>query len=393
MTEEHLTALKQLRSNQEVIILQPDKGSGVVLLNKLEYIEKMQTILNDQTKFQKASKQEDPVCIERKICKEIQKLVKRKLISTDTAKSLKPRGTQLPQLYGLPKLHKPDIPMRPILSMSNSPQHKLAKWLAEILQPLQKSLSVHTLRDSFQLSREISDLNIAERHLASMDITSLFTNVPLRQTVDFICGYAKEYSMDLGLPNADLKRLILLCTENIAFNFQGTCYKQIDGVAMGSPLGPILADIFVAHLEKKIETAIHSVEFYRRYVDDIFVVTDSPERTETLLQLFNSLHTNIKLSIEHESNGCLPFLDVHMRRRNDGTIQRSVHRKHTWTGQYLHFTSFVPMHYKRGLVKSLYHRAHEICSEDTLKCELDTIEKTLQANGYPEAFIKKNCSR
>ena len=141
---------------------------------------------------------------------------------------------------------------------------------------------------------------------------------------------------------------------------------------MGSPLGPILADIFMASLEHKTEADIREATLYRRYVDDILLITGSVEQSNGLFEVLNNAHPNIKLSIEYESENCLSFLDVKICRRPDGTISRSVHRKGTWTGQYLHFSSFVPVQHKRGLVRTLFDRASKIRTEDTIDTELTT---------------------
>ena len=102
----------------------------------------------------------------------------------------------------------------------------------------------------------------------SYDVNSLFTNVPLEETIDIICQYASI----VQIPSVLLKELLLLCTRNTNFTFNGKIYRQIDGVAMGSPLGPILANIFMSNLEKhgKLSAIINKTLFYKRYVDDTF---------------------------------------------------------------------------------------------------------------------------
>ena len=101
-------------------------------------------------------------------------------------------------------------------------------------------------------------------------------------------------------------------------------------------------------------------------------------------------HLNLSISHEAECNGSLAFLDILMTRRLDGTLQRKIHRKATWSGRYLQFSSFVPVAYKRGLVRTLFHRARNICTEDQLEKEEEFIKQTLQANGYPESFIERH---
>ena len=162
-------------------------------------------------------------------------------------------------MYGVPKIHKADIPLRPILSMINSPQHELAKWLTEILQPVVNKYSTFTVKDTFDFCgklQEFSDRceNISETFLCSFDIRSLFTNVPLKETVQ-ICLYVLYRDEEVStpvMPEDLLRKLLLKATTDVEFSFDNTLYKQIDRVAMGSPLGPALANIFVGYLESKI---------------------------------------------------------------------------------------------------------------------------------------------
>jgi hypothetical protein len=225
--------------------------------------------------------------------------------------------------------------------------------------------------------------------MCSFDVKSLFTNIPLHETVDIICSYVSKERLILPIPNETLRKLLLLCTENMKFSFEDQYYRQIDGVAMGSPLGPLLADIFMAHIENKVEETIESSLLYQRYVDDILVLGSSSGHLHELFEKLNSVHSNISLTYEDEADDKLPFLDVLMKRNTEGFISRSVHRKSTWTGQYIHFQSFCPLNYKKGLVRTLFNRARRVCTEDTLTNELKFLRSILLENGYPANFIER----
>lgn len=230
--------------------------------------------------------------------------------------------------------------------------------------------------------------------MCSLDVSSLFTNVPLFETVDFICDYIIDNNITIPIPTSALKELLLRCTFNIQFKFNGKFYRQIDGVAMGSPLGPILADIFMGILEyRKLRNNISEMCLYRRYVDDIFAVLQSEEMLSQVVTTFSGAHPNIGFTSETESDGVFHFLDVGLERRLDGSLRRYVYRKPTWTGQYTHFNSFVPVKQKRNLVHCLRDRAIRICTPDSLDEELKSIRNTLRLNGYPDRFINKNMTR
>ena len=137
---------------------------------------------------------------------------------------------------------------------------------------------------------------------------------------------------------------------NVQFYFDGVYYKQVDGVAMGSPLGPVLADIFMGYIEEKAAATIRHLPLYRRYVDDIFTICVSENQINDVHSCLNSLHPNLQFTVEKENANTLAFLDVMLTRRADGSLARRVYHKSTWSGQYLHFKSFAPVKYKRGVV-------------------------------------------
>ncbi|VDP97513.1 unnamed protein product [Trichobilharzia regenti] len=114
------------------------------------------------------------------------------IIDKEEFNPLKAMGSDFPNLYGLPKIHKVDNPLRPIVSMCNSLTHKLAKWLADISSLVSKELCKFTLKYTFELVDCLVDMNIKYRKMYSFDVNSLFTNVPLIKTVDIICDYTSS---------------------------------------------------------------------------------------------------------------------------------------------------------------------------------------------------------
>ena len=116
-----LQAIKSLRSNKAILITKPDKGSGVVLLNKSDYVNKMECILSDTNKF----KLLDPVSEfdktgknKAKLQRHLLKLIKADKLPQNVYQVIRPTGSQRPRMNGLPKIHKQNAPCRPILSSS-----------------------------------------------------------------------------------------------------------------------------------------------------------------------------------------------------------------------------------------------------------------------------------
>ena len=161
---------------------------------------------------------------------------------------------------------------------------------------------------------------------------------------------------------------------------------QTDGVAMGSPLGPALANIFVGYHESKLFFCVQKPTIYFRYVDDTFAIFKQEGDVDDFLVTLNCLHPALKFSFEKEQDGKLPFLDILVERTELG-FETSVYRKPTFSGQYIRWKSFSPRKRKTNLIATLVHRALMICTKNKLKQEIDFIKKVLLDNGYPEAVV------
>ena len=153
------------------------------------YVDKLQILFpefeTEQTKEFKTNKQK----IEAKIQRRLLQLSKGGVMHEPVYKEICPTGSLRPRLYGLPKVHKKDVPLRPILSMVGSSQQTLATYLATVIDPVLQLYSNNCLKDSFTFAKEMQDLQMhpKETFLCSFDIRSLFTNVPLAETIQ-ICA-------------------------------------------------------------------------------------------------------------------------------------------------------------------------------------------------------------
>ena len=204
--------------------------------------------------------------------------------------------------------------MRPILSATQTYNHALAKWLDTKLKPL--SLNRYTVTDIFEFANEIRNLEIANGDiLVSYDVSSLFTNVPLGETIQLFANRAFTHSCfnqtyDLHLTKTDLVDLLSVATKGQLFQFNGALHEQTDGVAMGSPLGPLLANVFMSHIEENLEREGKLPSFYGRYVDDTLTIMASIETASNFMNTLNKAHSSVKFTMETECNGMLPYLWV-----------------------------------------------------------------------------------
>jgi hypothetical protein len=237
-------------------------------------------------------------------------------------------------------------------------------------------------------------------------VSSLYTNVPLKETIGICLDklFANDNSI-LGFSRTDFKKLLDLVLTDTNFLFNNNLYKQLDGLSMGNPVAPAMANIFMCHLEEQYLAQCDSnfkPLFYRRYLDDTFVIFRKPEHADKFLNLINSCHPSIKFTMDTEEEGSLPFLDVRINRAEIGTgntittsFSSDIFRKATFTGLGTSFFSFCPFKYKINAIKTLIHRAYKLTSNFTLfHNELEFLRNYFANNGYPkfhiESIIKKH---
>ena len=179
-------------------------------------------------------------------------------------------------MYGLPKVHKDGVPMRPIVSCSGSPTYRLAKDLARILTPL-SGQTTYTVMNSTKFVERLQEVRIRpEDLLVSFDVTSLFTQVPIDEALEVVrARLTKDPTLTdrTCIPVPQLVELIKLCLRSTYFQFKSNFFEQIDSTPMGSPLSPIIANLFIEDLE---EQAMHSAplqpSLWLRYVDNTFII-------------------------------------------------------------------------------------------------------------------------
>ena len=167
-------------------------------------------------------------------------------------KFVNPVRTKPGIMYGNCKEEKEQVdvclPFRPILSTLQTTTYKLAKFLVPILNPLTKN--EYTVKDSFQFAEEICEQD-PTLSMGSLDVDSLFTNIPLDETIDICVNQLFENTDTVeGFTKSELKQLLCLATKESYFIFTGLLYKQTVGVALGSPLGSSLANAFLSYHER-----------------------------------------------------------------------------------------------------------------------------------------------
>jgi hypothetical protein len=285
-----------------------------------------------------------------------------------------------------------------------------------IINPSQNthSTTTHTfayaLKDTFDFINKIAKIKLEkDDYIISFDVESLFTNVPINETLEIIKNtfFTKKstkhvknesnYHGDLdGIRWEHLENLLKRCLQESVFTFNKKLYKQIDGVSMGSPLGPIIANIFMNDFENKHMDELRKlgVKTWFRYVDDTFVIINNKSQAEIILEYLNKQHPTIKFTMEKEENNTLNFLDVKIKKKKDLSFTTSTYRKPTFTGVMLNWNSLTSIKYKIGLISCLLDRSFKICSSEKQKLiEMEQLRELLIRNNYPNQIIEKEFDR
>ena len=198
----------------------------------------MNSILDDASNFENfgcVEENDNTLTTEKRIQRRLLELLNGNIIQQSVYNDIRPSGLQRPRMYRLPKTHKTDIPLGPILSVVGSSQHELAKFLAVTLQPVLELYSSFCIQNSFSFAELISqfDLKSDQSFLYSFDICSLFTNVPLDETVR-ICAdtfYSGKF-IPPDFPKEVFIKLVQMATRGVEFSFKNTMYRQTDGIAI-----------------------------------------------------------------------------------------------------------------------------------------------------------------
>ena len=255
LSDEELAALKTLKLNNNIVICKADKGNCIVILNKDAYMRKAENILKgkqfvplDNEKFHREREQE--------LNKYIFSLFKKGVIDNKLHFQLQSTSSSFSVFYGLPKVHKTGYPIRPIISTIVSYQYQLSKYLAKTIRDARPQAKSY-IKDSFEFVKIIKDIILAKQKtyiLCSFDVESLYTNVPVEEAIETTLNYIYKPTklVDIPFDKEQMRILLYLSIKDAPFRFQHKIYKQIDGVAMGNLLAPILADLWMQKIEEKL---------------------------------------------------------------------------------------------------------------------------------------------
>uniref|UniRef100_A0A5S6QAX1 Reverse transcriptase domain-containing protein n=1 Tax=Trichuris muris TaxID=70415 RepID=A0A5S6QAX1_TRIMR len=279
LTNTEKKALKDLNKEENILITKADKGNVVVILDKSAYLEMSERLTKTVYKPIRA----DPTT---KIRTDLLDTLDLLISETNDMTLVKIKhlyftdNIKCPEMYGLPKIHKMGVPMRPVVASINSVTSKLCYYVKEIIRPL-TGLRMSHVKNSEHFCDDIKTLRLQGNEvLVSYDVKNLFTNIPIPTTLSVL---EELLSNDITLAQRTklnpfhVVKLVSFCMiEANYFRFQHRYYAQRNGAPMGSPLSPIVAEVFMEHFEQiafdDINLDIRRPICFKRYIDDIFAI-------------------------------------------------------------------------------------------------------------------------
>ena len=286
-------------------------------------------------------------------------------------------------------------PGRPIISACSCPTELISSFLDKKMAPFVKSLPTY-IKDTNHALNILKQFSFPgnNKFLFTMDITSLYTVIPNNEGL-----LALKYFFDqrtVKEPSTDtLLRLAELVLTLNCFTFSGEIFKQINGVAMGTKMGPNYANLFVGFVEEQIFNQFDGPkpELFGRYIDDCLGATScTKEELERFIGFVNSFHPALKFTWEI-SETSVTFLDINISVQ-DNKLATSVHYKPTDLHSYLLYSSSHPSHVKDSIPYSQFLRLRRLCSEDSdFNSKCDEMSNFFSERGYPDSNLSKAFNR
>lgn len=372
------------KDNPDIIAIKSDKGAHTVVINVLAYEAKLDRLLSDSAY----------VTID---INPLQFLIEREVELVNSLKQLPQFGhisfgfqsniLLLSKFYGLPKIHKNDIPLRPITSMVNAPGYFLGKVFYRVLDTVFPRTRYH-IKDSYEFVNFIRETTIKHNDiLVSFDVVSMYTSIPFEISYDIIMAKADLFFNRFGIERRLLSNiLIFLLEESSVFTALGHVYKQKDGLPMGSCLSPLIARIVMDEIIKLLLSKV-SLTFVRVFVDDTVAAVDKRLVARALDTLNSFAPNQIKFTLEKENdNGSINFLNVTLMRNGD-TIKTNWYRKSFASGRLLNYFSSHKWTIILGTAAHFIKTVLFLSDPDFYHQNRERVIETLRINSFPEITI------
>lgn len=387
-TQLFLRSKRFLKEHPDLLIIKSDKGNVTVAMNKTEYHRLSIDILSDERYYSKL--RTDPICtIQQKANKLVSELKRNNIITKEVASTLTIYNSVAPKFYGLPKIHKPTLSLRPIISSVNSPNVNISQFITNILTNSYVTNDYY-IKDSFEFTEFINEKQLPNNYvIISLDVVSLFSNIPLDLVIKSIQDKWQDISNSCNMTQNKFIDIIKFIFDTTYFQYDNIFYKQILGTPMGGKISPIIAQyVMDMLLDSCIPKLSFHLPFIKKYVDDIICAVPQGSIQE-ILEVFNGYNNFIQFTVEEETNNSVPFLDTRLIRRGDNTLITDWYQKPTSSGRFISYHSYHNTKMKINLVMALRNRIQKISHASLRENNINKLFQILVNNSYPPKLMRK----
>lgn len=385
------TTKQFLATHPNIRVMPADKGNRTVIMNSDTYQMKMNELLKDANTYKQIAR--DPTAKNQSHNNNIvQRLFDLKLIDNKTFHSLKTTTATCPRIYGQPKVHKTNIPLRPVVPNITAPTYTLSKYISKILRA--SIQNQYNIPDSFAFCNYINSVTLPPDYvMISLDVIALFPSIPRELITKGIIDNWQKIKTNTNICLDLFLEIVDFCVNSSYFQFNNKFYQQVNGTAMGSPLSPILAEIVMDTLiETTLETTTIAIPVVKKYVDDLFLAVHQ-NQTQEVINCFNNYHPSLQFTCEEEKDNTLPYLDMLLIRKADQTIRTQWYAKSIASGRLLNFHSFHPLSQKINTVINFITRVDRLSTDYSNEQKYNIVAKHLKNNDYSRSLTNRCWNR
>lgn len=371
---------KFCKNHPDIIVTQADKANCTIIMDRKVYNDKVENLLRDTTTYTNLRNTSTPayILMNKKI---LDRMVKAQMITEQKAENAITKETRTANMYALIKTHKEGEPPRPIVNTRGSMGFAAAETIAKILNNAREKYKYNVI-NSQQVIHRINDIQVCpDEHFFSLDIVSMFTNIPVQEAIRAV----KKRQKTLQLNDEKMKIIIdviqFVCVISTEIVFNEKTFKQIKGLRMGSSLSPILADFVVEDMLDRAFMTIERPILIMKYVDDIMLVS-TEDKAHNLMEKLNEFNSTIKFEMEKETNNHINYLDITIINQ-PFNLQTKWYQKHIASGRFLNFLSH---HTKSNIINTAISFVHTMITNTSPEHMKETITKAkhlLRINSYP----------
>ncbi|XP_065667796.1 uncharacterized protein LOC136088070 [Hydra vulgaris] len=271
MTKAEYNAMDDLSKDNNIVIKRTDKGGGTCIIDYIEYEKKVLLMLQDKNTYDELK--ENPTnSIALEVTREINHMKNILIITEKLENFMRPvADVRTPLFYGLPKIHKEGVPLRPIVAGCEGPTDNILEYVVKYLQPMAESLSAY-FKDTTQLLKILSNYPVPSNNylLITADVVSLYTNIPHEDGINAVEEFIRNRWQLLKhpenlppiIPTTHFSRLLRLFLTNSTFMFGSRNFRQKFGTSMGTRMAPPYANIFMGVLDENICPNLEKILLY-----------------------------------------------------------------------------------------------------------------------------------